>query len=54
MRPLWHNASAAGLFRSQPGRLCHSLIVGILALVFYSQPEVQDYFARINRPAMSE
>ncbi|HSJ53028.1 MAG TPA: hypothetical protein VLC52_04705 [Anaerolineae bacterium] len=27
-----------------------SLVVGILALVFYGQPEVRDYFARINAP----
>ena len=28
-----------------------SLIVGILALVFYAQPDVQDYFARLSAPA---
>jgi len=29
-------------------------MVGTLALGFYSQPEVQDYFARLNAPAMSQ
>jgi hypothetical protein len=24
------------------------LVIGILALVFYNQPEVQDYFAKLN------
>ena len=31
-----------------------SLVVGILALVFYSQAEVRDYFARLNVPVTSQ
>jgi hypothetical protein len=31
-----------------------SLAVGILALVFYGQPEVRDYFARLNMPVSSQ
>ena len=28
-----------------------SMVVGILALVFYNEPQVKDYFARLNGPA---
>ncbi len=31
-----------------------SLVVGILALVFYGQPQVRDYFYRLNMPVASQ
>jgi hypothetical protein len=31
-----------------------SIVVGILSLVFYNDPQVKDYFTRLNEPAESE